>query len=270
MAGAFAHDLSQFVLEATYRFPVLAHWSFTATNEGDFRSLAQGLDVGLLGTEVGTVWGIDPAGDPHRKVEHVNLAAARRAAAAATRRRSPSTGHVGLPQTTRRGEAATAWYRGPFVPVATDRDLADEPMPHVSDQLRTAHTRRPRGREPRGGVRDRPVARPVAAGAGARRSSHGAREQFGAARAPTTRQTCSRRQALTPDASRLAGDLGRLVGLQLATLAGRRARDAWSARAARSPIPAGPIELRGALDRVVADGLGIDLATVTERRRGSG
>ena len=32
------------------RFPVLAHWSFTTTGAGSFRTLMQGLDVGLLGT----------------------------------------------------------------------------------------------------------------------------------------------------------------------------------------------------------------------------
>ena len=38
------------VQEPIYRFPVLAHWSFTCTGAGSFRTLMQGLDVGLLGT----------------------------------------------------------------------------------------------------------------------------------------------------------------------------------------------------------------------------
>jgi hypothetical protein len=74
MAGGWAIDVSGFVLEKTYRFPVLAHWSFMATNEGDFRSIVQALDVGLLGTQFGTVFSVDPNGaDPTKKVEHVNL-----------------------------------------------------------------------------------------------------------------------------------------------------------------------------------------------------
>src|SRR4051794_4297548 len=31
-------------------FPVLAHWSFACVGEGDFQSLMQGLDIGMLGT----------------------------------------------------------------------------------------------------------------------------------------------------------------------------------------------------------------------------
>ena len=74
MAGGWAVEVSPFVLEKTYRFPVLAHWSFTATNDGDFRSIVQALDVGLLGTEYGTVLSVDPNGtDPTKKVEHVHL-----------------------------------------------------------------------------------------------------------------------------------------------------------------------------------------------------
>ncbi len=41
----------EFILRrTTYRFPVLAHWSFTCTGAGSFRTLMQGSDVGLLGT----------------------------------------------------------------------------------------------------------------------------------------------------------------------------------------------------------------------------
>src|SRR6185312_9227137 len=108
MAGGWAIDVSPFVLEKTYRFPVLAHWSFTATNEGDFRSIVQALDVGLLGTQYGTVFSADPNGpDPAQKVEHVNLPDPK-----APPRPDPpelaETGHLALPQTSRRGDAATA------------------------------------------------------------------------------------------------------------------------------------------------------------------
>ncbi len=74
LATGFNLVVSPFVLEPTYRFPVLAHWSFTATNDGDFRSIVQSLDVGLLGTEHGTVYGVDPNSADHTtKVEHANL-----------------------------------------------------------------------------------------------------------------------------------------------------------------------------------------------------
>ena len=41
------------MLEPTYRFPVLAHWSFTVSGDPTFEELMKGLDVGLIGTLVG-------------------------------------------------------------------------------------------------------------------------------------------------------------------------------------------------------------------------
>ena len=147
------------------------------------------------------------------------------------------TGHVALPQTSRRGEAATAWYRGPFGPLPTDRDPADSPLAHVSDQLRTLT---PDGREdvePGRGVRDRPAPRPLAAGAG-RALVRWRSEQFGAARAHTVGDVVTKATPFTPDATRPGPDLGRLVGLQLMTMAGAGARRRSPGRPARSPTPA--------------------------------
>ena len=71
------------------------------------------------------------------------------------------------------------------------------------------------------------------------------------------------RSALTPGVEAFAGDLGRLVGLELAAEAGRRARKVVGPV---RPIadPGRPIELDGPLDHVVAEGLGIDLAAVND------
>jgi hypothetical protein len=263
MAGGFARDYGLFLLEKTYRFPVLAHWSFTGTNEGDFRSLAQGLDVGLLGTEVGTVWGIDPVGSPTTKVEHLN----------APRPGDPprpdpaevaETGHVGLPQTTRRGEAARAWYRGPFVPLPTDRDPADAEMPHVSDQLRTLT---PEGREDVSLAAAFEIGRLLGLSQPAlvRALVQGGADQFGAARAGELGSRLTEK-AFPIDSSRLAGDLGRLVGLQLATLAGASPGNAATVVGPGRPVadPGRSIELKGSLDTVVAAGLGLDLDAVVK------
>ena len=127
MLEGYRGDLSNIVFtEKIYRFPVLAHWSFTVNGSGGFDSLMEGLDVGLLGTtprpaEV-------PAGAPPPPP-------APRPAPEFT-----ETGHVGLPHLTRRGEAVRAWYRGPLSSHPTTRDQVDAdgrfPFANVSDQLR--------------------------------------------------------------------------------------------------------------------------------------
>ncbi len=141
MKGNFTIPVEQ-IVGKLYRFPVLAHWSFTCTGAGDFESLMQGLDVGLLGTAppptVEDPQAADPAAPPPPP-------AARPAPELA------ETGHVGLGRRSRRGDATRAWYRGPFVPHPTERDLAGRDgdgerlaFAHVSDQLRWAI---PDGRE---------------------------------------------------------------------------------------------------------------------------
>jgi hypothetical protein len=265
MAGGWAVSVSPFVLEQTYRFPVLAHWSFTATNEGDFRSIVQALDVGLLGTQYGTVFGVDPNSADHTtKVEHVNLPDPK-----APPRPDPpelaETGHMALPQTTRRGDGATAWYRGPFGPLPTDRDPADRPMTYVSDQLRTLT---PDGREDVSLAAAFEIGRLLGLSQPALVSAlvRWRGEQFGAARAQTVGETVTNGTALTPDAPQLGRDLGRLVGMQLMTLAGQQPEQV--AGPARPIVdPGRPIGLDGPLDQVVAIGLGLDLAQLQQQAK---
>ena len=236
------------MLEKTYRFPVLAHWSFTGTNEGDFRSLAQGLDVGLLGTEVGTVWGIDPAGSP----------TTRSSTSTPPRPGDPprpdppevaETGHVGLPQTTRRGEAARAWYRGPFVPLPTDRDPADAALPHVSDQLRTLT---PDGREDVSLAAAFEIGRLLGLSQPAlvRALVQWRAEQFGAGPGRAARQPADRRRR---SRSTRPGWPATSAGWSACSSPpspepAPATRPRSSGRAARSPTRAGPSSSRGSLD----------------------
>jgi hypothetical protein len=265
MAGAWAIDVSPFILEKTYRFPVLAHWSFTATNEGDFRSIVQALDVGLLGTQYGTVFSADPNGpDPAQKVEHVNLPDPK-----APPRPDPpelaETGHLALPQTSRRGDAAIAWYRGPFGPLPTDRDPPDSPLAHVSDQLRTLT---PDGREDVSLAAAFEIGRLLGLSQPALVSAlvQWRSEQFGAARAHTIADVLTQASPVTPDVTRQGRDLGRLVGMQMMNLAGQTPETVVGPS---RPIadPGRPIGLEGPLDQVVAAGLGLDLGQLQEQAR---
>jgi hypothetical protein len=112
------------VLDPTFRFPVLLHWSFTSIGDVTFRTLMEGLDSGLLGT-MGEGLREQAAGrQPLEVVE---------------------TGHVGLAHRTRRGDEVRAWYRGPFVPHPTeDPPEGRLPLAHAADQVRVVV---PDGRE---------------------------------------------------------------------------------------------------------------------------
>jgi hypothetical protein len=116
-----ADRLDVSMLDPTYRFPVLLHWSFTSTGSTTFRTLMEGLDSGLLGTLPEVAPGAEPPAPPAGRppLEIVE------------------TGHVGLVHRTRRGDATRIWYRGPFVPHPTE----DPPegrlaLAHAADQLR--------------------------------------------------------------------------------------------------------------------------------------
>ena len=131
MLTGFRIDVGLFQFERTYRFPVLAHWSFTVSGTGGFEALMRpgdgtGLDVGLLGTAPRPPKILPGAPPPPP---------APRAAPEFT-----ETGHVGLPHLTRRGERVHAWFRGPLATHPTQRDeLGDDgtlPFAHASDQLR--------------------------------------------------------------------------------------------------------------------------------------
>lgn len=106
-------------------FPVLAHWTFTCSEAGDFQARMQALDVGLLGTLV------PPARPPPGKAPQPPT-------------RPPpevlATGHLSLDAVTRAGEAERVWYRGPLAPRPGTRAVPDAagrvPILHVSDQAR--------------------------------------------------------------------------------------------------------------------------------------
>lgn len=91
------------------RFPVLAHWGFECSGDGDFQSLMQRIDTGLLGTEP------QAAHDDTFQVA--------------------DTGHTVVSHVSRRGESGSAWYRGPFTPRQVVRRAATRPY-HVADQAR--------------------------------------------------------------------------------------------------------------------------------------
>jgi hypothetical protein len=104
-------------------FTVLTHWSFTSQPERDFAWLMQHLDVGMLGTPptpapTGTT---PPPPDPRPPLRVLD------------------TGHITLSATSRRGEASSVWYRGPFTPRAILRPSPSDPngvLAHAADQLR--------------------------------------------------------------------------------------------------------------------------------------
>jgi hypothetical protein len=120
------------------RFPVLAYWSFTCDDGGDFQFLAERVQVRMLGHVVtgqetpdgdGTAPDssqapVAPEPPPTRPLPLVT-----------------ATGHVQLDHLSREGEPSPAWFRGPLAPAAVPR--AEPPAPgqppplaHHADQLR--------------------------------------------------------------------------------------------------------------------------------------
>jgi hypothetical protein len=89
-------------------------------------------------------------------------------------------------------------------------------------------------------------------------------EQFGAARAHTIGDVITNETPFTPDATRPGPDLGRLVGMQLMTMAGQ-APETVAGPARPIVDPGRPLELQGPLDQVVAAALGIDLEQLREQ-----
>jgi hypothetical protein len=116
LGDVIAIDLS---LLSLFRFPVLAHWEFSCSDEdGDFAGYMNHLDVGLLGTA--------PIVDPRAPVVPV-----------------AASGHLEIAHIDRRGEGGLAWYRGPFTPTKITREPPGQPY-HVADQARRVG---PDGRE---------------------------------------------------------------------------------------------------------------------------
>jgi hypothetical protein len=103
------------VLDPVLRFPVLLHWEFTTVGSLDFETLVRDLDSGLLGTV--------PATAPAEEAGRLPLELV-------------DTGHVGLVQRTRHGDAVRAWYRGPCLPHPADETAPRLALAHTADQLR--------------------------------------------------------------------------------------------------------------------------------------
>jgi hypothetical protein len=120
------------------RFPVLAYWSFTCDDGGDFQHLAQRVQVRMLGHVVtgqetpdgdgpapdGSQPGPAPEPPPTRPLPLVT-----------------PTGHVQLDHLSREGEPSPAWFRGPLAPAAVPRAEPaapgqPPPLAHHADQLR--------------------------------------------------------------------------------------------------------------------------------------
>jgi len=237
--------------EQTYRFPVLTHWQFTVDGEPPFEGLMQALDVALLGS----LPDLDPQAPP----------APRPAPDVA------ATGHVGLAHLTRRGDQATAWYRGPLAPRPTERDSStatDGPLPvaHASDQLRRVT---PDGREDLTYAAAFEIGRLLALSQPSVVAAlmRWRAEQFGAARAAElAAQTVAGTSLLggPPAITDVAG-LGRLVG---GALLGRIDADPAATVGPRRPLadPGAPIAgLTGDLEAVVATGLGLDIDELRAR-----
>lgn len=255
MGMNFRYNVEHLItFEPTYRFPVLAHWSFTAGSAGSFETYLQGLDVGLLGTAAPAP-PPPPAGTPPPSPPT-------RAPAELT-----DTGHVGLAHLTRRGDATRAWYRGPLTPrpagVDPGRPEVRPPLAHASDQLRRVT---PDGREDLSLAAAFEIGRLLALSQPSVISAQlrWRREQFGAARvrrfAEAALAGLGKFGLVTGD--RVA-DLGRLLGRGITLAAAERP---GIVLAPTRPLadPGRGIGLDGDLDELVAVGFGTSLAAIRE------
>ena len=264
MGMGFRLPIQLYAVEQVFRFPVLAHWSFT-TNEGaTFETLLQDVDVGLLGAA------------PSPKPKKAPLPGQPDPLSPPPAPEGPEvveTGHVGLDHTTRRGDAVRAWYRAPCVPFPTPRHggtvkdaAATEPLPlaHSADQLRRTI---PDGREDLALAAAFEIGRLLALSQLSVVSAlmRFRAEQFGAGR---VRELLA--QVLNVPLPGLAGaahtrpDLGRFVALEMV---GTLAKSPAAMLGPRRPVadPGRPLAVNGELDAVIAAGLGIDLAALNKR-----
>ncbi len=263
MVGRFRFPIEGLILEKTYRFPVLAHWSFSCTGAGSFESLMQGLDVGMLGTVAGRPTGkpfpecfTPPGGDapPNEPPKRPQAELA-------------ETGHVGLPHRTRRGESVRAWYRGPLVPNLTVREAPQPdgrlPLAHVSDQLRRLV---PDGREDLAFAAAFEIGRLLAL-------SHPSivaaltrwrTEQFGAARAKRLSDLVLENIAIAaaPVAAQVIRTYGARVSRKVVELAAA-VPDKILGSSRPSVDPGRPIDaIRGNFEEIIATGFGLEVERV--------
>ncbi|CAH0137509.1 hypothetical protein SRABI26_00390 [Arthrobacter sp. Bi26] len=249
MGRGFRYPISVVALEPVFRFPVLAHWSFTTSGDDTFETLMTRLDVGLLGTVVEPKPEDAPAtAEPPEVVQ---------------------TGHIGLGHRTRRGDRLRAWYRAPLVPFPTERDVPVDgkfPVAHASDQLRRIV---PGGREDLSLAAAFEIGRllglsqlSVVSALTRFRAA-----QFGAGRARTTVEGIVDMQlpvlAERPDMF----DLGRFVAVAVLEDISRNHSDILGPR---RPLvdPGREINVDGDLEEIIAGGLGLN-PDVIRRRAGA-
>lgn len=262
MTANFRLPIDALVLEKTYRFPLLAHWSFTCTGAGSFQSLMEGLDVGLLGTLPA-----DPLAPPKPDCTPANKGTA--PPAAPLPRPVPEateTGHIGLHNLTRRGDSLRAWYRGPFTLHVTEREQPDAsgrlPLAHTSDQLRRVT---PDGREDLSLASAFEIGRLLAFSQPSVMSAliRWRGEQFGAERARRLAdETIGASALLNPALKGSVQELGQLAGKQIIVGA---AQAPSKVLAPNRPLtdPGRPLTyLTGDVDQIIANGFNISLPDV--------
>lgn len=262
MAEGFRFPVDAIFAEKVFRFPVLAHWTFTSTGAASFGTLMQGLDVGLLGTlPADPRPAPKPACAPPEGGDAPPPAPPPRPAPEVT-----ETGHVGLPHLSRRGDSLRAWYRGPFTLHLTTRPVPDAdgqlPLAHTSDQLRRIV---PDGREDLSLAAAFEIGRLLALSQPSVVAAlmRWRREQFGAERARQLAAAAAQKlAAVAPALKGRVEDLGHLVGKQL-VLAVAQAPDKVFASNRPLVDPGRPLQyLTGKLDDIIAAGFGIKLDTV--------
>ena len=262
MTAGFRSPVEAIVLEKTYRFPVLAYWSFTCTGAGSFETLMQGLDVGLLGTlPADPTAGPKPDCAPPPKGDAPPPTDPPRLAPEVT-----DTGHVGLPHLTRRGDALRAWYRGPLTLHVTQREQPDAnghlTLANTSDQLRRIT---PDGREDLGLAAAFEIGRLLAFSQPAEVAAlmRWRREQFGADRAlQLSKLAIGKLTALAPALTASVQQLGQLVGKQVVLEA---AKAPAKMLAPDRPLvdPGRPLTyLTQGMDQIIASGFGFSLDAV--------
>jgi hypothetical protein len=263
MASGFRFPSELYLTEKTYRFPVLAHWSFTCTGAGSFATLMQGLDVGLLGTLPADLAALEkPPCSPPPKGDAPPPTKAPRPDAEVT-----ETGHVGLPHLTRRGDSLRAWFRGPFTLHITERDKGDSTgrltLANTSDQLRRIV---PDGREDLSLAAAFEIGRLLALSQPSVVSAliRWRGEQFGAERARQIAAAALGKLTLVgPALKGSIQDLGRLVGQQIIMAASNAPEKVL---APNRPLvdPGRPLKyLAGNLEQTIAAGFGFSLEAVT-------
>src|SRR5262249_8305635 len=162
MLEGFRQNVDLYVfLEPVYRFPVLAHWSFTVSGTGGFEPLMQALDVGLLGTAPKPPV-VPPRAPPPPPAPPPPAPPGPRASGRAA---GEGPGGPAAPHAPRRGGAGLVPRAAGHAPDDARRARRGRP-PALRPRERPAparRARRPRGPLARRRVRDRPAARALPA-----------------------------------------------------------------------------------------------------------